>query len=181
MFGSLSVLPEFADVQPYAVPESYLGIPLYVAIGGALAIPALSDRIGRVPVLRAGILVYAGSLVVTGFAPSLAVFVLGLLVAGFFSGGLVAMLYVLPGELRDVDGAHVGTMSGILLSLANLGAVAATASSARVLSAFGIELGTLFVAVPCLLGLVPVAKLRLGEGREEPSAVAAELGDGMGP
>jgi MFS family permease len=180
MFGSLSVLPEFADVQPYAVPESYLGIPLYVAIGGALAIPTLSDRVGRVPVLRTGILVYAASLVVTGFAPSLAVFVLGLLVAGFSSGGLVAMLYVLPGELQDIDGAHVGTMSGVILSLANVGAVAATATSARVLSAFGIELGTLFVAVPCLLGLVPVAKLRLGEGREEPSAVAAELGDGTG-
>ncbi len=180
LLGSLSVLPEFADIQPYSVPEFYLGIPLYIAIVGAVTIPMLSDRIGRAPALRVSLLGLAGGIAVTGFAPSLTVFVLGLLVAGFFSGGLIAMLYVLPGELRDVDGAHVGTMSGVILSLANVGAVAATATSARILSAFGIEFGTLFVAVPCLLGLVPVAKLRLGEGSEESSTVATELEDGTG-
>ncbi|HKJ58743.1 MAG TPA: MFS transporter, partial [Halobacteriales archaeon] len=179
MLGSLSVLPEFADAQPYAVQESYLGIPLFVSITGAIAIPILSDRFGRRPALRSGILGFAAGFVVTGFAPTLAVFVLGLLVSGFFSGGLLAMLYVLPGELRDVDNAHVGTTSGVLLSLANVGAVAATATAPFVLSTMGIEIVVAYGVVPLLLGLLFLSRLRLADVSRSPTTVAAEHGDGM--
>ena len=178
MLGSLSVLPEFADAQPYTVPESYLGIPLFVSIVGAIAIPVLSDRFGRRPALRSGILGFSAGFVITGFAPTLAVFVLGLLVSGFFSGGLLAMLYVLPGELRDIDDTYVGTMSGVLLSLANVGAVAATATAAFVLSTMGIEIVVAYGVVPLLVGLMFVARLRLDDGSRSPTTVAADVGDG---
>lgn len=101
-------------------------------------------------------------------------FVFGLLVAGFFSGSLVAMLYVLRGELRDIGGAHVGTMAGVMLSMGNVGA---TATAAYILSALGIQVAALYGTAPLLLWLALVAKLRFGEGHEKPSTIATELRD----
>lgn len=163
ILGSLSVLPEFADAQPYDVPEFLLGTPLFVATLGALSIPVLSDRYGRAAGLHAGILGLSLGIAITGFAPSLATFSLGMVVAGYFGGGLNAMFYVLPGELRDIEPEHVGTMSGVVLSLSNVGAIASTLVAAQVLSALGVRASALFVAVPCLLGVVLIAQLRLGE------------------
>ena len=161
ILGSLSVIPEFADMQPYDVPELVLGVPLYLGTVGALSLPVLSDRFGRAPLLKAGAIGLATGIVIIGFAPSLSVFVLGMVVSGFFGGGLNAMFYVLPGSLTDIKPAHVGTMSGVILSLANIGAVASTAASAQVLSAYGIQVAALFVALPPLLGLYFITKLRL--------------------
>lgn len=161
IMGSLSVLPEFADAQPYSVPEVVLGTPLFLATAGALALPLLSDRVGRAPVLKLGIVGLAVGVVITGFAPSLPLFVLGMVVSGFFGGGLNAMFYLLPGSLTDIEPAHVGTMSGVILSLSNLGAVASTVTGAQVLSLFGVGVASLFVAVPVLSGIYLVSRLRL--------------------
>jgi MFS family permease len=163
IIGSLSVLPEFADAQPYHVPELLLGTPLFIATLGALSIPVLSDRFGRGLALRGGVLGLSVGIAVTGFAPSLGVFTAGMVLAGYFGGGLNAMFYVLPGELADVEAAHVGTMAGVVLSLANVGSVASTLVGARVLSELGVEASALSVAIPCLLGLFLVSKLRLQE------------------
>jgi MFS family permease len=167
---ALSVLPEFADAQPYAVPELVLGTPLFLATLGALTLPVLSDRYGREVVLRAGVLGLAAGIVLTGFAPSLAVFVVGMVVAGLFGGGLNAMFYLLPGELADVDNAHVGTMAGVILSLGQIGATVASVLGAAVLengdvlpAVPGVGEASLVVALPALLGLVCVSRLDLRE------------------
>ena len=168
VIGSLSVLPEFAEAMPYAVPELVLGTPLFLATVGALALPVLSDRFGRAPVLRAGVLGLAAGVLLTGFAPSLSVFVLGMVVAGLFGGGLNAMLYLLPGALTDVETAHVGTMAGVILSLGQVGAVVASVLGARVLDGADLLLGVpavaesaMTVAGPVLLGLLCIERLRL--------------------
>jgi MFS family permease len=170
IIGALSVLPEFADAQPYAVPEVVLGTPLFIATIGALTLPVLSDRYGRGIVLRAGVLGLAGGVVITGFAPSLAVFVVGMVVAGMFGGGLNAMFYLLPGELADVDNAHVGTMAGVILSLGQIGATVASVLGAAVLengdiipAIPGVGESSLVIALPALLGLVCISRLDLRE------------------
>lgn len=180
ILGSLSVLPEFADAQPYHVPEGLLGTPLFVATLGALSVPVLSDRYGRPAGLYAGLLGLSIGVALTGFAPSLATFTLGMVVAGYFGGGLNAMFYVLPGELRDIDSEYVGTMSGVILSLANLGAIVSTIIGAQVLSRFGVEVSALTVAVPCLIGLFLVGQLALGgdAARGEPiDSLASDVDD----
>lgn len=179
ILGSLAVLPEFADGQPYAVGELLLGTPLYAATVGALVLPVVSDRVGRAAVLYAGVVGLAAGIVVTGFAPSLSVFVLGMALAGLFGGGLNAMLYVLPGELADIEAAHVGTMAGVVLSLGQVGGTASSIVGARVLSAVGVREAALVTAVPALLGVVCIGRLRLGGTVEAggPSGTAADADD----
>lgn len=177
ILGSLAVLPEFADAQPYRVPEFYLGTPLFLATAGALIIPVLSDRWSRRLGLALGVVGLSLGIAITGFAPSLSVFIIGLVVSGFFGGGLNAMFYLLPGELADVDPEHVGTMAGVILSLSNLGAVAATVTSAQVLSAFGVEAASLFVAVPVLLGLYAVVRLPFDRSTGDVDTTVAPGGD----
>lgn len=174
ILGSLAVLPEFADAQPYDVPEFVLGTPLFLATVGAVGLPLLSDRHSRRLGLNLGIVGLSTGIVVVGLAPSLAVFVAGMSIAGLFGGGLNAMFYLLPGELEDVDGAHVGTMAGVILSLSGIGAVAASVLSAQVLTSFGLLPAAAFVALPTLVGLVIVPKLRLDGrgGTGEPAAAA---------
>lgn len=178
ILGSLSVLPEFADAQPYHVPEFLLGTPLFVATLGAVSIPVLSDRFGRALALRAGVFGLSVGIGITGFAPSLGTFTVGMVLAGYFGGGLNAMFYVLPGELRDIDPAHVGTMAGVVLSLANVGAIFSTLVGARVLTVIGVEASALALAVPCLLGLVMIAQLRL-DGDEPTSPGADAVAEGV--
>lgn len=170
--GALSVLPEFAAMHPFQVADAYLGVPLFVSTVGAIAVPVLSDRVGRAPALHLSVLGLSTGVVVSGFAPSLAVFVIGLAVAGFFGGGLNAMFYVLPGSLTDINTDHVGTMAGVVFSLAYVGSVVSTATSARVLAEYGVRGSALFVALPLLLGLYFVLQLRLGD-REESEAVTS--------
>jgi MFS family permease len=181
IIGALSVLPEFADAQPYAVPELVLGTPLFLATLGALTLPVLSDRYGREVVLRVGVLGLAAGIVLTGFAPSLAVFVVGMIVAGLFGGGLNAMFYLLPGELADVDNAHVGTMAGVILSLGQIGATVASVLGAAVLengdvlpAVPGVGEASLVVALPALLGLVCVSRLDLRESTVGDSGSGAD-------
>jgi MFS family permease len=181
IIGALSVLPEFADAQPYAVPELVLGTPLFLATLGALTLPVLSDRYGREVVLRVGVLGLAAGIVLTGFAPSLAVFVVGMIVAGLFGGGLNAMFYLLPGELADVDNAHVGTMAGVILSLGQIGATVASVLGAAVLengdvlpAVPGVGEASLVVALPALLGLVCVSRLDLRESTLEDSGAGSD-------
>lgn len=163
IIGALSVLPEFAQAQPYAVPEVLLGTPLYLATVGSVALPVMSDRIGRRVVLQAGILGLAAGILLTGVAPSLAVFVLGMVVAGLFGGGLNAMFYLLPGELRDIKAAHVGTMAGVILSLGGIGGTVSSVLGAQVLDSMGLVEAALVASIPALLGLACIRKLRLGE------------------
>lgn len=163
ILGSLAVLPEFAAAQPYRVPGYLLGTPLFVATVGAIALPVLSDRYGRRLGLSLGLVGLSLGIALTGFAPSPQAFVVGMVVAGLFGGGLNAMFYLLPGELEDIDAAHVGTMAGVILSLSQIGAVASTVAGAQVLSAVGVEAAATFVAIPCLFGLLLVTKLRFGE------------------
>lgn len=180
ILGSLAVLPEFADAQPYAVPEGYLGTPLFLATVGAIALPVLSDRYGRCVGLHVGLVGLGFGILLTGFAPSLSVFVLGMVVAGLFGGGLNAMFYLLPGELTDIDRAHVGTMAGVVLSLSQFGAVVSTVTSAQVLAAHGVELSAAFVALPALAGVGLVGKLRLGgaaEATEQRTAPVSDVDD----
>ncbi len=164
ILGSLAVLPEFADAHAFDVPEYLLGTPLYCATVGAVGLPLLSDRYSRRLGLYLGIVGLSAGILVTGVAPSLAVFVVGLVVAGLFGGGLNAMFYLLPGELADIEDAHVGTMAGVILSLSQIGAVAASVAGAQVLSALGLVASAAFVAVPTLAGLLLVPRLRL-DGR----------------
>ncbi|WP_255149609.1 MFS transporter [Halorarius halobius] len=175
ILGSLAVLPEFADAHAYAVPEVVLGTPLYLATVGAVGLPVLSDRYSRRLGLNMGIVGLSGGILLTGFAPSLPAFVLGMAVAGLFGGGLNAMFYLLPGELADIEAAHVGTMAGVILSLSQVGAVAASVVGAQVLSVYGVEASAMFVAVPVLAGLALVGRLRLdgrhaGSDREDATA-----------
>jgi MFS family permease len=176
--GSLAVLPEYADAHAFAVPEFMLGISPLASAVGALLLPVLSDRYTRRLGLNLGILGLALGIAVGGFAPGLTVFLLGLLVAGFFGGGLMAMFYILPGELADISPDHVGTMSGILLSLGQLGSVLGSIVGAEVLAAAGLEASALVMAGPCLLGLLLITRLRL-DGRREPEerTAAATAGD----
>lgn len=179
ILGSLSVLPEYADAHSFDVPEVLLGTPLFLATVGALALPVLSDRHGRRLGLNLGIVGLAAGILVTGVAPSLPVFVLGMAVAGLFGGGLNAMFYVLPGDLADVDPAHVGTMAGVVLSLSQLGAVGASLIGAEVLATLGLTASAAFVALPTLAGLLLVPKLHI-DGRGEPGfdeRSTADLGD----
>jgi MFS family permease len=166
ILGSLAVLPEFADAHPFEVPEFLLGTPLFLATIGAVGLPVLSDRYSRRLGLNMGIVGLSLGILLTGFAPSLPAFVLGMTIAGLFGGGLNAMFYLLPGELADIDPAHVGTMAGVILSLSQIGAVAASILGAQVLTAYGLEASASFVAVPVLFGLVLVSKLHL-DGRGE--------------
>ena len=170
IIGSLSVLPEYADAQPFAVPELVLGTPLFVATVGALLLPVLSDRYGRAVVLRAGVIGLAAGILLTGFAPSLVMFLVGMIVAGLFGGGLNAMFYLLPGELADVEHVHVGTMAGVILSLGQIGATVASVLGAAVLEngnfipgVPGVGESALVVAVPVLLGLLCISRLNLKE------------------
>jgi MFS family permease len=171
IIGSLSVLPEFADAMPYAVPELVLGTPLFLATAGALGLPVLSDRFGRAPVLRVGVLGLAGGILVSGFAPSRPVCVVGMVVACLFGGGLNAMFYLLPGSLADVETAHVGTMAGVILSLGQVGAAVASVLGAQVLENADVLPGVpavaesaMTVAIPALLGLLCIGRLQLDEG-----------------
>jgi predicted MFS family arabinose efflux permease len=103
-----------------------------------------------------------------------------MVVAGLFGGGLNAMFYLLPGSLADIDNAHVGTMAGVILSLSQIGAVAASIVGAQVLTTYGLEASASFVAVPVLFGLVMVTRLHL-DGKGEPAGgeegVPAGVGD----
>ncbi|WP_255195940.1 MFS transporter [Halorarius litoreus] len=179
ILGSLAVLPEFADAHTFDVPEYLLGTPLFLATIGAIGLPVLSDKYSRRLGLYMGILGLSLGVLLTGVAPSLPAFVLGMAVAGLFGGGLNAMFYLLPGELADIDPTHVGTMAGVILSLSQIGAVAASIAGAQVLTAYGLEASAVFVAGPTLVGLLLVTKLHL-DGRGEVAAqetVAAGVGD----
>lgn len=173
--GSLAVLPEYADAHSFTVAEYMLGTSPLASTAGALGLPLLSDRYTRRLGLVLGILGLVFGIVVVGFAPALSVFLLGLVISGFFGGGLAAMFYILPGELADIDPNHVGTMSGILLSLGQLGSVLGSIVGAQVMAAAGMEASTLIVAGPGLLGLLLLKRLHLdGRGTtEEPTAVAS--------
>jgi MFS family permease len=176
--GSLAVLPEYADAHAFAVPEYMLGIPPFASTVGALFLPVLSDRYTRRLGLNLGILGISSGILVTGFAPTLPIFVVGMLVAGVFGGGLAAMFYILPGELADINPNHVGTMSGVILSLGQFGAVAGSIAGALVLSAYGIGASAIVVAGPSLLGLALVSHLHLdGRGETDRTAVVADVDD----
>lgn len=161
ILGSLGVLPEYADAQPFAVSELLLGTPLFAATVGALVLPPLSDRVGRAPVLYAVVVGLGAGVLVTGFAGSLATFAAGMAVAGAFGGGLLALLYLLPGELRDVGPARAGTMAGVLLSLGQLGGTLGPVVGALALARLGIEASAALVAVPLVLAIPCVARLQL--------------------
>jgi MFS family permease len=180
ILGSLAVLPEFADAHTFDVPEIVLGTPLFLATVGAVGLPVLSDRYSRRLGLNMGIVGLSLGILLTGFAPSLPAFVLGMTIAGLFGGGLNAMFYLLPGELADIDPAHVGTMAGVILSLSQIGAVAASIVGAQVLTTYGLEASATFVAVPVLFGLLLVTKLHLdgrGQVAGADDGVPAGLGD----
>jgi MFS family permease len=178
VLGSLAVLPEYADAHAFTVPEYMLGLSPLAATAGALGLPPLSDRYTRRVGLNLGILGLALGIVVIGFAPGASVFLFGLLVSGFFGGGLAAMFYILPGELADISPDHVGTMSGILLSLGQLGSVLGSIVGAEVLAAAGLEASALVVAGPCLLGLLLITRLHLdGRGEAGETTAAASPSD----
>lgn len=166
--GSLAVLPEYAAAQPFSVPEYLIGASPLASTAGALILPPLSDRYTRRLGLYLGIMGLTFGIIVVGFAPSISVFLLGLVVSGFFGGGLAAMFYILPGELADIDPNHVGTMSGFLLTLGQLGSVLGSILGAEAMAAYGIRASVLIVAGPCLLGLLLVTRLHLdGHGETE--------------
>jgi MFS family permease len=178
VLGSLAVLPEYAAAHAFAVPEIALGVSPVASTLGALFLPLLSDRYSRRLGLNLGVLGLAFGIVAVGFAPGLSVFLLGLLVSGLFGGGLAAMFYILPGELADISPNHVGTMSGFLLSLGQLGSVAGSLVGAQVMAAYGMRISVLVVAGPCLLGLFLVRKLHLdGRGETERRTIASTTDD----
>jgi len=151
--GGLGVLPSLADRVPYAVPEVFVGTPLYAATVGALGLPTLSDRLGRKPVLYGGLLGTIVGVLVVGAAPNLLSFVLGMVIAGVFGGGLFGMLYIIPGELPGVGPARAGTMAGVMLSFGQLGGTLGPIIGGAGLDAYGIHAAVLAIALPALLGL----------------------------
>lgn len=160
--GGLGVLPSIADRMPFAVPEVFIGTPLYAATVGALALPALSDELGRKPVLYGGLLGTVAGVLVVGFAPSLAAFVLGMVVAGVFGGGLFGMLYIIPGELPGIGPARAGTMAGVMLSFGQLGGTVGPVVGGAGLDAFGVEAAAVAIALPALLALPALWGMGLG-------------------
>jgi hypothetical protein len=91
------------------------------------------------------------------------------------------MFYLLPGELADVDNAHVGTMAGVILSLGQIGATVASVLGAAVLengdvlpAVPGVGEASLVVALPALLGLVCVSRLDLRESTLEDSGAGSD-------
>ncbi|AFK20719.1 MFS transporter (plasmid) [Haloferax mediterranei ATCC 33500] len=178
VLGSLAVLPEWADAQAYTVPEYMLGTSPFASTMGALFLPPLSDRYTRRLGLVLGILGLSFGIIILAFAPLLPVFLIGLLVSGFFGGGLAAMFYILPGELADIDPNHVGTMSGILLSLGQVGSVVGSIVGAQTLARYGLEVSVFVVAVPSLIGLLLFTRLHLdGRGQADPSGGAVPSTD----
>nr|WP_197425152.1 MFS transporter [Natronomonas sp. CBA1123] len=176
--GSLAVLPEYAGAHTFSVPEYLIGASPLASTAGALLLPPLSDRYTRRLGLYLGILGLTFGIIVVGFAPAISVFLLGLVVSGFFGGGLAAMFYILPGELADIDPNHVGTMSGFLLTLGQLGSVVGSILGAEAMAAYGIRASVLIVAGPCLLGLLLVTRLHLdGHGETEHPDLAPATDD----
>jgi MFS family permease len=176
--GSLAVLPEYAGAHTFSVPEYLIGASPLASTAGALILPPLSDRYTRRLGLYLGILGLTFGIIVVGFAPAISVFLLGLVVSGFFGGGLAAMFYILPGELADIDPNHVGTMSGFLLTLGQLGSVVGSILGAEAMAAYGIRVSVLIVAGPCLLGLLLVTRLHLdGHGETEHPDLAPATDD----
>lgn len=160
--GGLGILPAIADRVPFGVPEVFIGTPLYAATVGAIGLPALSDRLGRKPILYGGLLGTVVGVIVVGVAPSLAVFVVGMMTAGVFGGGLFGMLYIIPGELPGVGPARAGTMAGVMLSFGQLGGTLGPVAGGMGLDAYGVELAVFVIALPALLGLPAVRAMDLG-------------------
>jgi MFS family permease len=174
ILGSFGVLPEYADAQPFVVREVFLGTPLFVATAGALTLPVLSERVGRSAVLYLTATGLAGGILVTGVAASLPAFLAGMVVAGYSGGGLLAMIYLLPGHLRDIGPARAGTKSGVLLSLGMLGGTVGPVVGATVLESTGLVSSAVLVAVPLALVIPCTYRLQLDD---DPSA---PMSDGPG-
>lgn len=178
ILGSLGVLPEYADAQPFAVSEVFLGVPLFVATFGALSLPLFSARVGRSGVLYLTATGLAGGILLTGVAGSLPVFLLGMAVAGYFGGGMLAMIYLLPGHLRDIGPARAGTMSGVLLSLGMLGGTVGPVVGATVLESTGLVESAVLVAAPLAVALPCTYRLRLDDERAVGTTRTAAESDG---
>ncbi|MFC7227110.1 MFS transporter [Salinirubellus salinus] len=178
ILGSLGVLPEYADAQPFAVSEVFLGTPLFVATFGALSLPLLAGRIGQSGVFYLSATGLASGIVLTGLAGSLPTFLAGMVVAGYFGGGMLAMIYLLPGHLRDIGPARAGTMSGVLLSLGMLGGTVGPIVGATVLESTGLFESALLVALPLVVVLPCTYRLRLDDDTPVPSPAGTAGTDG---
>jgi MFS family permease len=134
----------------------------------------LSERVGRSAVLYLTATGLAGGILVTGVAASLPAFLAGMVVAGYSGGGLLAMIYLLPGHLRDIGPARAGTKSGVLLSLGMLGGTVGPVVGATVLESTGLVSSAVLVAVPLALVIPCTYRLQLDD---DPSA---PMSDGPG-
>ncbi|ADV65931.1 MFS transporter [Deinococcus maricopensis] len=87
-----TVLPRVADdLHGLALYGWASGAFLLTSLFGAVISGTLTDRRGPAVAAGAGVLVFTAGLVVAGFAPSMAVFVLGRAVQGLGAGGLGAL------------------------------------------------------------------------------------------
>jgi MFS family permease len=107
-----------------------------------------------------------------GLFPSSPGLLVGVVVAGYFGGGMLAMIYLLPGHLRDIGPARAGTMSGVLLSLGILGGTLGPVVGATALESTGLVTSAVLVAVPLLLAVPCTFRPRLDS---EPTVPAPEM------
>lgn len=160
--GYLGLLATWAETTPFHVPHIVIGGPLYAAAVGALALPAISDTLGRKPVLYSSLLGAALGVMITAIASTLAIFTLGVVVGGLFVGGLLPLILTLPGEHPKIGAGRAGTMAGVIFAVGQIGGTISPVLGGSVLASSGIFASGLVLALPLLLAAIPVRLLSVG-------------------
>lgn len=157
-FGFPDMVPLWSGKMPFSVPVLLSSGTLYLAAAGAVLLPPLADRFGYQRVMSTILITGTIGVIITGYAPILPVFGLGILIAGLSAGGLYAFLFTLPGTHPDVGvgAARTGTMSGLMLSLGHIGAALSPILATKVLTSNSIGVSSLVLGLPLLLGLLSI-------------------------
>ena len=132
----------------------------------------LSDRFGRLPILRAGFLIYAVSAIASTFAPSFSM----MLVARFIWGlGAAALQVSANAIIRDrYRGNEMARVLSIVMSIFLIVPILAPVAGAALLS---VSSWRLVFSFPAVLALgVFLWSLRLAESRPESNKIALEFG-----
>lgn len=145
------LLPEIEDRT--GASELALGLSLAAysipIIGTSLPLGRLADRIGRRPLLLAGLLMTAvGSLLIAG-SESLALLVAGRAIQGFGSAASWIAALALVGDLAPAG--RKGEMIGYALAANSVGAIGGPAIGGTTADAFGFAAPFLIVAAAALL------------------------------
>ena len=94
----------------FAVASALLGAAVGAFMGGSI-----SDRIGRIAVMKIAAVLFLVSAIVCGIAPNLAIFVIGRIIGGF---GVGIASVIAPAYIAEIAPAHIRGRLGSLQQLA---------------------------------------------------------------